>query len=136
MEEDELLPGGRLHADEQLLMLAQVGLGTGIGHHEDAIRLTDARLRPRRGDGRVGDVEHDAVLLLGLGEPAGQLELTHLGERVSAEHLHDGSLVEIRRRSSDTFQSHVQLGSKLGDRYVTIRRQDRDGLSKLFVSSA
>lgn len=128
VEQDQLLPRRRLHADEELLVLAELRVGTSVRDDHDAIGLADACLRPRRRDGRVGHVEDDAVLLFGLSQPAVELELSHAAERVSPEDLHYGRLVEVGRRRADRFERLVKLDRKLGDGDVAVRRDDGDRL--------
>ena len=136
VKEDELLARRRLHADEELLVLAELRVGAAVGDDHDAVGLADARLGPRRRDGRVGDVQDDAVLLLGLSEPAGELELAHAAEGVPAEDLHDGRLVEVRGRGADRLERLVQLDRKLGDGNVPVGRDDGDGLRRGRASAA
>lgn len=92
--------------------------------------LTNASLRPRRRNRRVCDVEDDPVLLLRFGQPSRELELTHAGESMATEDLHDGGLIEVGRGSADGLEGLVKLGGELGDGDVAIGRDDGDGLQK------
>ena len=121
MQQNELLPRCRLQRQQQPLVLADARV---IAHAHDhhAVRLADARLRPRAAYGRVRDVQHDAELLLLLREPPRRLELPHSCERVPPEVVGYGRLVEECGWGTNSFERSVQLAREGLDRDAT-----RDG---------
>lgn len=94
----------------------------------DRANLTDTRLSPRRADRGICYVENDAILLFRFCQPASEFERSHPAEGVSAEHLHDRSLIQIRSRGADRLQSVQKLGCKLRDRNVSTCRNNGDSL--------
>lgn len=125
VQENQLLAGRRLDGQEKALQLTGMWIVT-EPDEQDAVGLAHGRRSPRRRRRRVDHVQHEAVVLLLVRQPPGQLELAHPRKRMPAELADHRALSQDHDRLREHGRAGgLQLLRKGGNRHIGRCREDR-----------